>query len=117
MTVRKLDADGDITTSGVQFIDGQSEVAQTVKTRLKLFLGEYFRDTSEGVPWFQKILGQKNVTGVADAIIRQKTLQTIGVSSLFEFTTDFDIQSRKYSVTIGVVTPYGNELITISDVV
>ena len=53
MTVRKLDENGDIVTSGVQFITERDEIAQTVKTRLRLFLGEYFRDTTDGTPWFE----------------------------------------------------------------
>ena len=34
MTVRRLDANGDIATSGIQFISEAEEIAQTVKTRL-----------------------------------------------------------------------------------
>ena len=58
MTVRRLDDNGDIATSGIQFIGQAEEIAQTVKTRLKLFLGEYFRDINDGTPWFQQILGK-----------------------------------------------------------
>ena len=36
MTVRKLDENGDIVTSGVQFITERDEIAQTVTTRLSV---------------------------------------------------------------------------------
>ena len=57
MTVRLLDSDsdGDITTSGQQFTTEVEEIAQTVKTRLRLFLGEYFRDVTDGTPWWESI--------------------------------------------------------------
>ena len=117
MTVRKLDDTGDIATSGTQFLSEQKEIAQTVITRLKLFLGEYFRDISDGTSWFQDVLGKGQSLDVRDAVIKRRVLQTPGVSSIFEFNSDFDIQSRKYSISMGVVTPFGNELITVSDVV
>ena len=43
MRVRRL-IDGDIATSGVIWLYDRDAVAQTISTRLKLFLGEYFRD-------------------------------------------------------------------------
>ena len=117
MTVRKLDDSGDITTSGTQFLSDQKEIAQTVATRLRLFLGEYFRDILDGTPWFQDILGKGQSLDVRDAAIKRRVLQTSGVLSIFEFNTDFDLQTRKYSVSMGIITPFGNELITISDVI
>lgn len=117
MTVRKLDDNNDIATSGTQFISKQKEIAQTVKTRLMLFLGEYFRDINDGTPWFQDILGKGQNLDVRDAAIKRRVLQSNGVLSIFEFNTDFDLQTRKYSVSMGIITPFGNELITVSDVV
>ena len=117
MTVRKLEDDGDIATSGTQFLSNQKEIAQTVTTRLRLFLGEYFRDITKGTPWFQDILGKGQSLDVRDAAIKRIVSQTSGVLSIFEFNTDFDLQKRKYSVSMGIVTPFGNELITVSDVI
>lgn len=117
MTVRKIQSDGDIATSGTQFLTGQKEVAQTIKNRLRLFLGEYFRDITDGTPWFQDILGKGKNELVREAILKRRVLQTEGVLSLFEFSADFDIQSRKYTVSMGVKTLYGDELITITDVI
>ena len=116
MTVRKLDDSGDIATSGTQFLSNQKEIAQTVTTRLRLFLGEYFRDILDGTPWFQDILGKGQSLDVKEAAIKRRVLQTIGVLSIFEFNTDFDLQTRKYSVSMGIITPFGKDFITISDV-
>lgn len=108
MTVRKLDpVTGDIVTSGQQFTNGQDEIAQTIRTRLKLFLGEYFRDITDGTPWFQSILTKRGTLSSKDAIIKRRLRQTEGVTQLIEFTTDYDIQSRKYTVNAKVDTPFG----------
>jgi len=116
MTVRRLDSDGDIATSGVQFLTDQEEIAQTISTRLKLFLGEYFRDINDGTPWFQQILGKGSSLGVKESLIKRRILQTDGVISIFEFETDFDLQARQYSVKAGVLTSFGQTTIRLADV-
>jgi hypothetical protein len=113
MTVRKLDSDGDIATSGQQFVYSQEEIAQTIKTRLYLFVGEYFRDMTEGTDWFGKILGKGKGLQTAEATIRRRIAQTDGVLSIAEFNTDFDLPTRTLSVSCGVVTPYGQTTIDI----
>jgi hypothetical protein len=117
MTVRRLQDDGDIATSGTQFISGADEIAQTIKTRLKLFLGEYFRNILEGTPWFEQILGKAQSLDVAEATIRQRIAQTNGVVSIFRFETDFDLITRKYSVAASVQTAFGPISFELTDIV
>lgn len=118
MTVRKLDpVTGDIVTSGVQFTSEQDEIAQTIRTRLKLFLGEYFRDITDGVPWFQSILIKTGTLTSKDAIIKQRIIQTEGVNNIAEFTSDYDINSRKYSINCIVNTQFGTVLINFSEII
>lgn len=117
MTVRRLDSNGDIATSGSQFVGGAEEIAQTVKTRLKLFLGEYFRDITDGTPWFQQILGKGSSLGVKESLIKRRIIRTEGVNSIYEFETDFDLQTRVYTVKAGIITPFGQATIILSDAV
>ncbi len=107
MTVRRLDANGDIVTSGQQFITERLEAGQTVVTRLKLFLNEYFRDLTEGTPWFQDILGKATNLGVKEAAIKRRILQTEGVNSIITFDTNFDINSHEYEVATTILTDFG----------
>lgn len=117
MTVRRLDSNGDIATSGTHFITGAEEIAQTVKTRLKLFLGEYFRDITEGTPWFQQILGKGSSLSVKESLIKRRIIQTEGVVSIYKFDTSFDEASRRYSVSAGILTTFGQAEINLTDVV
>lgn len=108
MTVRRLDDDtGDIVTSGQQFTGGREEIAQTVKTRLALFLGEYFRDITDGTPWYEQILGKFSSLDTVESVLRVRIAATPGVIRLTSFNTDFNIDSRTYSVTAGILTTYG----------
>ena len=107
MTVRLLNSNGDITTSGVQFATGTTEIAQTIKTRLRLYLGEYFRDITDGTPWFQSILGKGTSLNNKEALLRNRIVQTDGVLRLTKFETEFDIDSRTYSITVHALTEDG----------
>ena len=116
MTVRLIDPDtGDIVTSGDQFISGVEEIAQTVKTRLRLFLGEYFRDVTDGTPWWESILGKDGTLSSKEAIIKSRILRTDGVVRLVSFSTDFDINTRVYTVNAGILTAFGATELTISN--
>ena len=114
MTVRKLDENGDIVTSGAQFITERDEIAQTVETRLRLFLGEYFRDTTDGTPWFESILGKGSTLSNKEAILRNRIVRTPGVIRLTSFSTDYDLTTRRYSVSAGILTRYGITELTVN---
>ncbi len=114
MTVRRLDENGDIATRGEQFIGGREEIAQTVLTRLRMFLGEYFRDIQDGTPWFEQILGKFTSLSAAESALRARIANTPGVVRLTSFSADFDINTRRYSVTAGILTDYGLDEVTVN---
>lgn len=108
MTVRRLDpVTGDIVTSGQQFLTGIEEIAQTIETRLGLFLGEYFRDITEGTPWHQTILGKEGSLHSKEAAIRNRIVRTPGVVRITRFNADFNPDTRAYSVSVEAMTTYG----------
>jgi len=117
MTVRQLQADGDITTSGQQFTDEINEVAQTVTTRLKLFLGEYFRDITDGTPWFEQVMNKASSLSAKEAAIKNRIIRTDGVLQLTSFETNFDLPTRTYTVNAGILTPFGATQISVQDVI
>lgn len=117
MTVRLIDPDtGDIVTSGKQFTTEVEEIAQTVKTRLRLFIGEYFRDVTDGTPWWESILGKEGTLSSKEAIIKSRILRTDGVVRLVSFSTDFDINTRIYTVNAGILTKYGVTDLSVNNV-
>lgn len=114
MTVRLLDESGDIVTSGTQFTSGAIEVAQTVKTRLRLYLGENFRNIQDGTPWWESILGKEGTLSSKEAVIKNRIIRTDGVVRIVSFTTEFNINTRAYSVKVGILTQYGETELTMS---
>jgi len=109
MQVRRLNEAGDLVTRGNMFLTDRSAIAQTIVTRLKLFLGEYFRDVRDGTPWFQQILGKFENMNAVEAIIRNRIVRTQGVVRLLAFGMDYDLPTRALSVSAQVLTIYGEQ--------
>jgi len=109
MRYRKLDASGDYTLGGATafLVDSPEAVAQAVSTRLSLWQGEWFIDTSDGTPWMQEILGKIQQGRNPDAAIKQRILGTQGVVEITDYTSTFDGTTRKLSVTATLNTIYG----------
>lgn len=100
MRVRKLSPTGDFTFgNGVDnyLINTPEAVAQVVTTSLKLWLGEWFFDTSLGVPYLQGIIG-KYSQQTADMNLKAYIIGIQGVADILEFVSTLDPDTRMYSV-------------------
>ena len=110
MKYRVLDVDGDYTFGKQEqnFLNSADAVGQAIKTRLKLLLGEWWEQTSEGLPLFQSILGKSgsadNVNGV-DLLIQEIIGGTTDVIQITDFSSTLD--NRQYSLSCSVETKYG----------
>lgn len=113
MIYRKLDENGDYTFGGnaQSFYRNVPEtVAQSVVTRLKLWENEWFLDIAEGMPYIGSILGKYTIQD-ADAIIKDKILSTEGVVEILEYSSSFNPDLRKFSVSVTISTIYGEATI------
>jgi hypothetical protein len=99
---------------------GQDEIVQRVLTRLWRHLGEWFVNTSAGLPWYAgpsdlmagqltektAILGSRNFR-YADLWIRNEIAETAGVIKVLDFNTRFEASTRTYSLRAQIVTEFG----------
>jgi len=114
MRYRKQDENGDYTFgNGLNnfHIDNVDAVAQAIDTRLKLWVGEWFADVSDGTGWSQAILG-KHSQNLYELTLRQRVLDTQGVISIQEFQSALDPNTRSLVVTMVVETVYGQTDLT-----
>ncbi|RYF11320.1 MAG: hypothetical protein EOO40_03540 [Deltaproteobacteria bacterium] len=89
---------------------GTDVVRQRIFTRLRLYLGEFFMDTSTGVPWLQQVLVPNPDATSIDAIVQDVILGTPGVGVLTQFAGTLDKAHRSYSVRFTVVTAKGTRV-------
>ncbi len=109
MKYRKLDTDGDMLFGHghADYLQNSPEcVAQAVATRLRLLRGEWFLDLTEGTPYAPAIMG-KHTKSTYDFAIRERVLETEGVTGIDEYQSIFDGETRTLTVNIRISTNYG----------
>lgn len=108
MRYRKLSPTGDYVFGHGQtdfWRDQREAVAQAVKTRLQLWKGEWFLDTSDGTDWRDSVLG-KYTLGTYDMVIRGRILGTEGVTGLTAYESELS-PDRSLVVRATISTTYG----------
>lgn len=94
-----LAGDLDFSSGGLQIVEGTDEIAQKLFTRLQFFLGEWFLDRRQGIPYYEKILIKNPDLIIIQSIFREAILETPGVTSLLDvIQTDLESATRKLSV-------------------
>lgn len=97
-----------LTAGRLTLVEGAAAIAQRLDGRLSLWAGEWFADTSLGVP-FLTFLGVKGAAALAEASLRRAILSCPGVAALemFTFTASSD---RSAVVTFRARTATGEIL-------
>lgn len=110
MKYRKLDPSGDYTLgSGADFHANTPEaVAQAVLTRLRLWLGEWFVNTSDGTPWETEVLGKRQQRKNPDSAIKRRILGTPGVTEIADYASTYNGETRQFSISATINTAYGS---------
>lgn len=109
MRVRKVDANGDYVLTGTgndYYIDNAQAVAQLIQDALQLFSGEWFLDTSVGMPWRTEVLG-KYTAATYDTVIKEQILSTDGVQAITSYSSTYNPATRSLTVNVTVETIYG----------
>jgi len=109
---RQLDANGDYQFGrGLQnFAYGAAAVAQAVKTGLLLLRGEWWEDTSVGLPLFQGVLAQRGTPQslqTMDPLIQQQIAGTEGVASVQNYQRTYGSAKRTLTVSCQITTTDG----------
>ena len=85
-----------------------NEVLQHVRTRLLTYQAEWFLDTSEGVPYLQRILIKPANLSATESVIKSEILQTPGVDSLSAFGLEFNKTTRTLNINFTARTTFGD---------
>lgn len=100
-----LDATGNLAT-----VKDAEAVGQHVRQRLKTFEGEWFLDTTVGVPWIDQIFKKPYDPVIAEAVVKEEVLDTDGVTGIKDFNISLDPVTRNLIMKrIKVSTVYEEE--------
>lgn len=89
MRMRAMSPTGDYTLGAGQanfLVNSPETVAQLVQTRLLLWTGEWFLDTTEGTPWATQVLGVRTKT-LYDQAVKRRILSTPGMVSITSYSS------------------------------
>ena len=88
-------------------IDNAERVAQQVLITLRFWLGEWFLDTREGVPYLEYVLVKNPNMSHIRQILTEKIQSVEGVKRIISLDFDFRRVTRELYVDFEVDTDYG----------
>lgn len=88
-------------------VEGVNQKAQQIKIALMTFLGEWFLDTTIGLPYFEQILLKSADKVKIETIFRKKILAVAGVQRVLKLETYIDRQARILTVEFEAETDVG----------
>jgi len=99
------------TDNNLATVSGAHAIGQHARQRLKSHEGEWFLDTSAGVPWLQDVMGRQYDQALAEAVIKDAIAATYGVTEINSFSARFDASKRALEAySIAVATIYDQEV-------
>lgn len=103
----KLNLDGDIIWRNGPLLRQDTTqkpvevTGQRLLILLRTWMGEWFLDTTYGIPWEQRILAKKQVSKASvDLILQQKVLSDEGVKEIVSWDSTF--VNRHYDLTFKI---------------
>lgn len=113
MKYRKLTENGDYSfgNNKFDFISDKEAVAQSIKTKILLFYGEWWEDLGIGIPMFQSILGQVKPNVVSNSLqllVAERIKEVIFVKTVD--IVDVNIIGRTITMYIKVTTTGGESV-------
>ena len=96
-----------LTAGRLTLVEGAEAVAQRLRGRLTLWAGEWFADTSLGVP-FLSFLGVKGAAALAESTRRRAITTCPGVAALETFTMTVDGGARSAVIAFRARTTDGD---------
>lgn len=91
----------------LRFVEGPAQVAQAVKIHLRTWLGDWFLDRDDGVPYLEEIIGPGKRLDTIEAILRAEILSVNGADAIEQFEISLNSQTRLLSIAFIVSTATG----------
>ncbi|MBR2880827.1 MAG: hypothetical protein IKB96_00480 [Prevotella sp.] len=88
-------------------IDNAERVAQQIKIQLLTFYGEWYLDTTWGVPYMEYILVKNPNFTIIRQIFREQILSVDDVESVESLDVEYDAQTRTMTLVYSATTSYG----------
>ena len=92
----------------LQLASGLQLVEQRLKQTLWFFFGEWYLDTTDGVPYFEEIFVKSPSRNVVEGLIKVAILKVENVEEILSFEIEYDSATREGQIEFSVKTEFGN---------
>lgn len=106
----KLDLDeNDLTIENydLALVDKLEQINQKLQIKLKFFSGEWFLDTTQGVPFYSIVFVKNPDLDLIATTIKNEILKVDGIKEILSYSQQLDTVNRTLSVDFEVDTIYG----------
>lgn len=111
LTVDPLTGDLAITSGEVTLEENSAAVRQRLEIKLRTFLGEWFLDTTFGVPYYEQVLGKKVNPISLNAVFVSAILSVPGIKKLDKpITYDFNASLRNLALSFVAILDTGESV-------
>lgn len=86
---------------------GVDLMRQRLKQSLLFFMGEWYLDITDGVPYYQEILKKGPDQITVESVLKQAIIETPEVTKLLSFDPQYTNAGRLYRLDFKVDTVYG----------
>lgn len=88
-------------------VDDIRFIEQNLTQTLEFFLGEWFLDTTAGIPYYQSILIKDPDLLTLQALLMKAILSALGILELLSFEFNFDNRARTLSIIFNARSTHG----------
>ncbi|MCW7544919.1 hypothetical protein N7I30_14015 [Aurantimonas litoralis] len=97
----------------LEFVYDAEAIGQHARQRVMTFQGEWFLDTTCGVPWLDQIMGRQFDPALSESVIKKELIETDGVTAIEAFSISFNRRLRGLNVTRATLATEYDEEVTV----
>lgn len=102
--------DLDVVNGDLYLVTGSDAIAQDWQQCLQMWLGEWFLDTTQGIPYRQQILIKNPNIDLVQADLVNASLNVPGITEITSFNYTYDSGNRGLSVTMNATDSNGQTI-------
>ena len=103
--------DLDLTGHRLNLTTGTPAIEQNLRVRLRFFLGEWFADVRQGIPYFRDILIKGPDLLLIRSLFRTVILGTVGISTVTSLELELNTTTRSLSLSFAATMDTGAPLV------
>jgi hypothetical protein len=94
-----------------QLFDDTKQIMQNLSIRLRFFLGEWYLDITQGIPYYEIFFKKAPNQIQMESILKEEIVNTRGIVEITSFESDFSARNRVYSVKFSARSISGEDLL------